>query len=88
MDPVKNILGTAKVKPTKKVTMKNGKWVNVPVTKKDTLTINVVSDEYGRCPKCGQGYPNRQKVDNWWKCYNPKCKVGYYEPETGQVELE
>jgi hypothetical protein len=55
--------------------------------------IVIVDDE--ACPECGAMYghenpafdfPNRPKVDNAWKCYNPECEVAYYLPETGAVE--
>lgn len=47
--------------------------------------IHIVPDE--ACPGCGAywgnpdkslDFPNRIKVDNDWKCYNPNCEVGYY----------
>lgn len=58
------------------------------------LTIAIVPDEYGQCPGCGAywghpikelDFPNRQKVDNHWRCYNPRCTVGYYDPETNAI---
>lgn len=58
------------------------------------LTLRVVPDEYGACPRCGAywghpdkalDFPNRQKVDNAWRCYNPNCTCGYYDPDSGQV---
>ncbi len=58
-----------------------------------TITIEVVPES--TCPTCGGGdeFFNRPKValeDGiwWWRCYNPACPVGYYEPETGEVELD
>ena len=62
------------------------------------VTITIVPDE--ACPGCGAiwghedkelDFPNRTKVCDeeghwWWRCYNPKCSVGYYQPETNQVE--
>ena len=65
----------------------------------DKITIKIVNDE--ACPHCGAfwgnpdktlDFPNRSKVADddgvwWWRCYNPACDVGYYEPETGCVEL-
>lgn len=62
------------------------------------MKIEIVSDE--PCPKCGAywghpepelDYPNRPKVQDenevwWWRCYNPKCSVDYYDPETDAVE--
>lgn len=61
----------------------------------EQVEFEVVDDEYGQCPECGAywghededlNYPNREKVDRYWKCYNPDCKVGYYHPETGDIE--
>ncbi len=56
------------------------------------ITIEVVPES--TCPRCGGGdeFFNRPKValeDGiwWWRCYNPACPVGYYEPNTGEVEL-
>lgn len=49
------------------------------------MIINVVPDQ--PCPGCGAywgnpdkalDFPNRIKVDNDWKCYNPECEVAYY----------
>lgn len=49
------------------------------------MNIHIVPDE--ACPGCGAywgnpdkslDFPNRIKVDNDWKCYNPACEVGYY----------
>jgi len=40
------------------------------------------------CPWCGAysghpdkalDWPNRPKVDNAWKCFNPECEVAFYE---------
>lgn len=62
-----------------------------------TIGIRLVEDEYGACPECGAywGHPdkklnwtNRQKVEDFWRCYNPACRVAYYHPETKKVELE
>ena len=57
------------------------------------ITITIV-DEQG-CPGCGAGdeFCNRPKVSldgtTWfWKCYNPECKVAYYNPDTRMVEFE
>jgi hypothetical protein len=61
------------------------------------MEIEVVPDE--ACPDCGAywghptlNFPNRPKVQDgqwwWWRCYNPACLVGYYCPETGEVELK
>jgi hypothetical protein len=61
------------------------------------LTFKVVPDEYLACPRCGAywghpdkalDFPNRYKVDDWAKCFNPNCQVGYYQPSTGQVEMK
>ena len=58
------------------------------------LTVNIVSDEGIACPKCGAywghpnktlDFPNRFKVDDFCKCYNPKCEVNYYNPYTGEA---
>jgi hypothetical protein len=56
------------------------------VQTKEGITIIVVED--APCPECGQGYPNRPKQDNWWKCYKESCPVGYYDPVTGDVQLD
>lgn len=65
-----------------------------PTRKRQPLKIKVVADEYGACPRCGAywghpdkalDYPNRQKVDHYWKCYNPSCTAGYYDPERRKV---
>jgi hypothetical protein len=48
------------------------------------LRITVVDD--APCPECGHGYPNRPKVDKWWKCNTDGCRVAYYCPDTGEVE--
>jgi hypothetical protein len=49
------------------------------------FTIVIVDDQ--ACPGCGAiaghpdpalDFPNRPKVDNHWKCYNPACDVGFY----------
>jgi len=67
---------------------------------KEDIKIKVVDDE--ACPACGSrwghedprlDYPNRPKVgdknnDWWWNCCNPNCKVAYYLPRTGEIELE
>lgn len=58
------------------------------------MEIHVVPDEYGACPRCGAywghpdkslDFPNRNKVDQYWRCYNPHCTAGYYDPATQQV---
>jgi hypothetical protein len=52
--------------------------------------IQILSDE--ACPRCGAfwghpdpalDFPNRPKVDNAFRCYNPNCSCAYYED--GQV---
>ena len=71
-----------------------GKYVETEVP----IEIYVVKDQ--PCPYCGAywgnpnkelDFPNRIKVTdeqgNWWKCYNPKCPVSYYNPEIKEVEL-
>lgn len=59
-----------------------------------TLGVRVVPDEFGACPRCGAywghpdealNFPNRSKVDNFWKCYNPRCTCGFYDPDRGVV---
>ncbi len=61
---------------------------------KTEFAIRVVPDEYGACPRCGAywghpdpklDFPNRQKVDNAWRCYNPDCTAGYYNPDSNRV---
>lgn len=58
------------------------------------MRIEIVPDEYGACPRCGAywghpdkalDFPNRCKVDHYWRCYNPACTAGYYDPETQEV---
>lgn len=58
------------------------------------IVVRIVKDE--PCPKCGAmwghpdpklNYPNRPKVDDWWRCYNPNCPVDLYRPDTGAVIL-
>ena len=64
----------------------------------------VTVDDDEACPVCGAfaghsdpnlDFPNRPKIDGWWRCYNPKCgfdirdsktwgKETMYEPETGR----
>ena len=72
------------------------------VAKQNRLRIRVVPNEYGACPRCGAywghpdkalDFPNRSKVGDedgtWhWKCYNPACSCGYYDPERGTVTAE
>jgi hypothetical protein len=61
------------------------------------LRLVIVPDQYGACPRCGAywgnpdpdlNFPNRAKVDNDWRCYNPSCTAGYYNPETRLVVEE
>jgi hypothetical protein len=61
------------------------------------MEIVIVPDTMGTCPRCGAywgnpnkalDFPNRQKVDEWWKCYNPTCVVGYFVPGTNRIELK
>lgn len=49
------------------------------------MQFEIVPDQ--ACPGCGAywgnpnkelDFPNRIKVDNDWKCYNPNCEVGFY----------
>jgi len=55
----------------------------------------VVPDEELACPGCGAFWghpdpaldsPNRFKVDDFCRCYNPACSIGYYNPYTGETE--
>ncbi len=57
------------------------------------MKIRIVDEQ--PCPRCGAywghpdktlNWPNRIKVDDHWKCYNPECTVGFYDPETGWIE--
>jgi hypothetical protein len=53
------------------------------------ITVNVVAPE--ACPHCHEeGRPKIWDAQNvcWWKCYNPACNVGFYQPESGRVELK
>jgi hypothetical protein len=64
------------------------------------MKIKIVDDQ--ACPQCNAifghpdknlNFPNRPKVGDkqnrwWWKCCNPNCNVGYYLPETGEIELK
>lgn len=60
------------------------------------MTIVILPDERLACPGCGAywghpnpdlDFPNRFKVDDWARCYNPACKVAMYHPETGETEM-
>ena len=63
-----------------------------------TFEIIIHENEYGACPGCGAywghsepklNWTNRQKVDDYWRCYNPACIVAFYDPERKRaVELE
>lgn len=57
--------------------------------------IRVVADEAMACPRCGAhaghpdpalDFPNRFKVDDFCRCENPACLVGFYNPYTGQSD--
>jgi hypothetical protein len=58
------------------------------------MKLRIVDDQ--ACPKCGAywghpkkalDWPNRIKVDDDWRCYNPKCDVAFYQD--GQIlEME
>lgn len=56
------------------------------------MDIEITIVEETLCPGCGGGdeFHNRPKVDMddgwWWRCYNPACKVGYYNPDTRMFE--
>jgi hypothetical protein len=53
----------------------------------DGFTIVVVPDQ--GCPRCGtNGSPKVTDAENrcWWKCLGPDCTVGYWLPETGEIE--
>lgn len=69
----------------------------VPTRRPRKLKIKVVPSEYGACVRCGAfwgnpnpalDFPNRSKVCDegvwWWRCYNPECDCGYYDPDSGQ----
>ena len=58
----------------------------------EKAVIQIVKDE--PCPYCGArwghpdpelNYPNRPKIGDgggwWWRCYNPRCPVRYYNPK-------
>jgi len=67
----------------------------VAMQKMNEITIHVVPET--ACPGCGAywghpdeslNFPNRPKVDDHWKCYNPACEVAYYlEGEIVEYEL-
>lgn len=53
----------------------------------DNFEIMVVDDE--GCPRCDtNGSPKVTDDQNrcWWKCLNRDCTVGYWLPETGEIE--
>lgn len=60
------------------------------------IKVNIIDDEKLACPECDAywehpcnrlNYPNRFKVDDFCKCYNPDCKVTYYNPFTKEIGL-
>ena len=62
---------------------------------KKILKVIPMSDAAIACVGCGAywghpdkdlDFPNRFKVDEWCKCYNPKCEIAYYDPFTGEFE--
>ena len=62
---------------------------------KENMEIILTPTGYGACIGCGAHdshpnpelrFPNRQKVDDYYRCYNPNCEVAYYHPETGDWE--
>ncbi len=59
------------------------------------IIIGIVKDDGTACPGCGAywgnpdpalDFPNRFRVEDFCRCYNPDCKVAYYNPFTGEVE--
>ena len=55
----------------------------------------IVDNDSIPCLECGAywghpdkllDYPNRFKVDDFCRCYNPNCEINYYNPFTGEVE--
>ncbi len=56
----------------------------------ETVIIEIVPEAC--CPQCGGGdeFYNRPKVGMadgwWWRCYNTRCEVTYYNPDTGATE--
>ncbi len=55
------------------------------------MNIDIVPQEL--CPRCGGGeeFANRPKIGHedgsWsWKCYNPDCNLGFWNPTTGEQE--
>ena len=60
------------------------------------LNITITTTNDTPCPTCGAywdnpdkslDFPNRPKVDNAWKCYNPACPIDYYDPDSGELEF-
>ena len=56
------------------------------VEAEDGTVLNFVIVPEVPCPACGAGWPNRVKIDDWWKCYNPSCGVAYYRPVEGDPD--
>ena len=58
-------------------------------TERRDVAVKVVPDQWMACPECGAywgnptpglDFPNRFKVDDWARCYNPRCATDYYQP--------
>ena len=73
----------------------NGNPFTVESTEGHPVEIRVVADDSIACPGCGAypcnpdpalDFPNRFKVDTFCRCYNPACRVEYYDPFSGEVE--
>ncbi len=61
----------------------------------EAFEIKVIDDSEISCPECGAywghpdpklNFPNRFKADDFCRCYNPECKVNYYNPFTDEIE--
>lgn len=61
------------------------------------VEVQIVPDDSIPCPGCSAywghpdpklNFPNRFKVDTFCRCYNPDCKIAYYDPFSGAVEEE
>lgn len=59
------------------------------------MKITIVPD--AACPGCGAywghpdpalDFPNRVRVDDHYKCYNPACEVGYYSLDGSFIEYK